>query len=361
MISLLFRYLFRNNLQVILPTLAVGTGLYLLSDLFDRLDDILEAGVPGKIAIWYFIAKIPLIISQILPAVFLLAALIQLCIMSRDRELVALQAGGVSFGAIARFFVIYGLLWGMLQLGFSQALGVAGEREASRIWQEQVRGRTPGARELLNVWFTDGNYVVHLEKVTPATGAGQGFAAYRLSDDGVHIDTVVRAHSFEGHAGAWTLHQVEVFTPADFGSNKTASLTLDLKQDATDFAVIDPGADPQRLPLWQLGDALDKLRTSGSNVEGLRTAWHMKLAYAASLVVMGLLAVAMVTWRDNIYLATGLALVCTFLFYTFFTIGSTLGQKGMISPPVAAWTADVFVAGLALLRLFFVLRPGSKR
>jgi len=360
-VTLLFRYLFRNNLQVILPTLAVGTGLYLLSDLFDRLDDILEAGVPGNVAIWYFVAKTPLIISQILPAVFLLAALIQLCLMSRDRELMALQAGGVSFGAIARFFVVYGLLWAVLQLGFSQVLGVAGERESARIWQEQVRGRTPGTRDLTNVWFTDDNHVIHLEVVTPALRKGQGFAAYGLAADGIHIDTVIRAKAFTGTAGTWKLQDVEVFSTRDFGHAKLPEMSIAIGQDPQDFAVIDPGADPQRLPLWQLGDAVEKLRTAGSNVEGLRTAWHMKLAYAASLVVMGLLAVAMVTWRDNIYLATGLALVFTFLFYTMFTIGSTLGQKGIVSPPIAAWGADILVGVVASARLLLVLRPRSLR
>lgn len=359
--TLLFRYLFKNNLQIILPTLAVGTGIYLLSDLFDRLDDILEAGIPGKLAIWYFVAKVPLIISQILPAVFLLAALIQLCIMSRERELVALQAGGISFAAIARFFVVYGLMWGCLQLGFSQVLGVSGEREASRIWQEHVRGKTPSTRVLNNVWFTDGSYVIHLDSVTPVKEQGEGFSAYHLSDDSVHVDEVIRASRFRSKDDKWLLEGVTVFTPANFGHRTLENLELPLGQDIKDFAVIDPGADPQRLPLWQLGEALNRLSSTGSNVEGLRTAWHMKLAYAASLVVMGLVAVAMISWRDNIYLDISLALVCTFLFYSMFTIGSTMGQKGILSPPVAAWGADALTAFLALARLFYVLRPGTKR
>jgi len=69
----------------------------------------------------------------------------------------------------------------------------------------------------------------------------------------------------------------------------------------------------------------------------------------------------MVTWRDNIYLATGLALVFTFLFYTMFTIGSTLGQKGIVSPPIAAWGADILVGVVASARLLLVLRPRSLR
>nr|HML48494.1 LptF/LptG family permease [Clostridia bacterium] len=194
--SLLFRYLFRNNLLLILPTLAIGTGLYILSDLFDRLDDFLEAGVSFRIAAWYFVAKTPLIVSQILPAVFLLATLAQLCLMSRGRELIALQAGGVSLGRVARALVVCGMAWAVVQLGFSQVLGVSGELEAARIWSEDVRGKTAATATLRNVWFTDGPYVVNLAEVVPAKGEGRNLAAYELSPDGQAISRVIRAATF---------------------------------------------------------------------------------------------------------------------------------------------------------------------
>ena len=43
--SLLFRYLTKNNAMILLPTLAVGIGLYVLTDLFERLDNFIEAGL----------------------------------------------------------------------------------------------------------------------------------------------------------------------------------------------------------------------------------------------------------------------------------------------------------------------------
>lgn len=330
--SLLARYLFRNNLMLILPTLAIGTGLYILSDLFDRLDDFLEAGVSFRVAAWYFAAKTPLIVSQILPAVFLLATLAQLCLMSRGRELIALQAGGISMGRIARILVLCGLVWGGMQLGFSQVLGVSGEVEAARIWSEDVRGKAEATATLRNVWFTDGAYVVSLAEVVPAQGTGRGLAAYELSADGLSILRVVRAATFTAGTGQWELRDVIEFDPSGYISTRHDALTLPLRQDVQAFLITARNADPSQLPLWQLGDAIDRLSASGSNVEGVRTAWHMKLAYAASLVVMAAVAAAIVTWRDNIYLGIGLSLIITFLFYTMFTVGGTLGQKGIVSP-----------------------------
>lgn len=355
--SLLARYLFRNNLMLILPTLAIGTGLYILSDLFDRLDDFLGSGVSFGMAAWYFVAKTPLIISQILPAVFLLATLTQLCLMSRGRELIALQAGGISLGRVARILVCCGVVWAVVQLGFSQALGVSGEVEAARIWSEEVRGKTQSTDTLYNVWFTDGPYVVNLTEVTPARKEGGGFAAYELSPDGLSITRMLRAARFTATLGNWVLFDVNQFDPTGYFSTRHDTLSLHLRQDVRAFLVTAGNTDPSRLPLWQLGSAIRRLSASGSNVEGVRTAWHMKLAYAASLVVMALVAAALVTWRDNIYLCIGLALAITFLFYTLFTVGGTLGQKGIISPPLAAWGANGLIGTIALARLAWLLKP----
>lgn len=74
----------------------------------------------------YFVVKMPLVISQILPVIFLLSTVIQLCIMARSRELTALQAGGISLGVVANSMILCGIFWGGVQLGFSEYLALPG-------------------------------------------------------------------------------------------------------------------------------------------------------------------------------------------------------------------------------------------
>ena len=237
--SLLFRYLTKNNAYILLPTLAVGVGLYILTDLFERLDNFIEADVPVSMIATYFLVKMPLVISQILPVIFLLSTVIQLCIMARSRELTALQAGGISLGVVAQSMILCGIFWSGVQLGFSEYLGVTGERESARI--------------------------------------------------------------------------------------------------------------------WQLGTAIEQLSSSGSNVENLRTAWHAKIAYAASILIMAFVATAIVSWKDNIYIAVTLALVCTFLYYALYTLGTSLGQRGLVHPFLAAWGANIIAMLCAMGRLIPVV------
>ncbi len=352
--SLLFRYLVRNNAYILLPTLGVGVGLYVLTDLFERLDNFIEADLPVSMIATYFVVKIPLIISQILPVIFLLSAVIQLCIMARNRELTALQAGGISLGVVARSMIICGIFWGCAQLGFSEYLGVNGERESARIWQEEVRKRNLATVVLKNIWFADGDWIVSLGTLNP-NFTGANFSAYKLSANGQYIEEIITAQTFSAKNAHWEAINAQILAPATYTKNTVARLALPLQQDPATFRLTNTGTKPQQLPLWQLGSAIEQLSASGSNVENLRTAWHAKIAYAASILIMAFLATAIVSWKDNIYIAVTLALVSTFLYYALYTLGTSLGQRGIISPVLAAWVANIITMLCSLARLIPVV------
>ena len=86
---LLFRYIVLHNILYVLIFLAIGTGIYVLADLFDRIDNFIEAGLSVRRCVWFYILKMPMIMAQMLAPCFFLATLAQLCIMARSRELVA--------------------------------------------------------------------------------------------------------------------------------------------------------------------------------------------------------------------------------------------------------------------------------
>ena len=357
----LSRYLLRQNMFYMLTVLAAGTALYLLSDLFDRLDDFLEAGLGLGAMAWYFVVKTPLILSQILPAVFLVAAVIQLCLMARGRELLALRSGGVSFGALARFFVVYAVFWSLVQLGFAQGIGVFGEQAASAIWAEQVRERQLENRELYNIWFKEGDTVVRMETVRPAKLQALNVTVFELTPDRGAMRRMLTARSVDARPGRWVLHEVRVLDPATFEAADEAQETLPLTQDLRSFLAIDPDTDPASLSMVKLSRVIDRLEASGSNVERLRTAWHMKWSYAFSILAMGLIALALVTLWENIYLDIALSLGVTFAYYVVFMLGVTAGQKGLLHPVLGAWLANLVFCSLAGGRLAWVIRPRPTR
>lgn len=347
--TLLFRYVFLSHARLLLLTLSVGMGLYLLVDLMERVDIFTAADTGLWLVLQYYAARLPSIIAQILSAVFLLASVITLCLMARSREATALQAGGVSPNAVACVLVLCGVFWGAAQLACSQFLGASGDAFADRIWREQVRKRTVQVRVLRKVWFTDAEWIVSLDTLRQ-DGKGSGFTAYQVSDDGLRFVTIVRGPGFRAEAGRWLVRDAVRISPDSFVSEPAQDMTLPLQQDASVFFVSDQDR-PQQLPLWLLGESIRKLRAAGSNVEALLTAWHSKLAYPASLIVMAVLAAAIVAWRSNVYLAVALSMAIIFVAYTLTLFGESIGQRGLLPPIVAAWGPNALLLVLALIGL----------
>lgn len=351
-------YVLKQNLFLMCVTLGVGTGIYLLSDLFDRLDDFIEAGLGAGTILRYFIVKMPLIFSQILPAVFLISMIIQLCVMARSKELLALRTGGLSLAWFLRFFIVYAIIWSLGQLLFSQVIGVYGEQEAFRIWKEDVRKSKLDKRVLHNIWLKDGHFVVEAEEVMPFGNRAKGVTIYEFADDNSGINRVITSESAEvKDKNGWVLENAVELSPDRFASLKYPSLSVPIKLNLKVFRVVDPGIDPAQLPMWQLDQVIEQLKESGSNVDRLITAWHSKWAYAFSLLTMALVSLALVTISENIYLNIGLGLALTFAYYAFFMIGASAGDSGLLPPFAAAWAGNILISSLALIRIGWVLIP----
>lgn len=359
-IKTLYRYLIGQNLFYLLTCLGVGMSLYLLSDIFDRLDDFLEAGVSMGTMLTYFAVKMPLILSQIMPAVFLLSVVVQISLMARSKEIMALRAGGVSFVVLVKFFVVYAVFWSLIQFAFAQFIGVYGQQAASRIWAQDVRERQLDKRELYDIWFKEGDRVITLERIRPAQDKGWDLTVYEMGEDRRTIETIITAPRVTAVPGDWELQDARVLNPDTFKYESRASMRLDIEQDLKAFLAMDPNVDPASLPMWQLASVIKRLKATGSNVEALRTSMHMRWAYAFSLLAMALVALSLSTMSENIYVNVGASLAITFIYYGIFMTGVSAGQKGLLPPVTAAWFGNILFFTLTGGWLAWKLRPAPK-
>ncbi|SNR82105.1 lipopolysaccharide export system permease protein [Humidesulfovibrio mexicanus] len=349
-------YLVRQNLFLMATCLGAGVFIYLLTDLADRLEHFLDAGLGLRQTLTYFLVKMPLILSQILPAVFLLAVVLQIGIMVRSREMMALRAGGMSMGWFIRFFVVYALVWSLGQLVFSQFIASYGEREASRIWREEVRKRQLDKRVVKNLWFREGAYIVHATEAQPTQSRVNDVTVYEFDTDSQRLERIMTAKKGLVDEHGWGLLDVWEIETRDFMSSKLLTSFIPLRQDMRSFLNADV-ADRSELPLWRLGQVIDELRESGSNVERLRTAWHGKWSYAFSIVVMALLALALCSFFENLYVNMVLSLLVVFSYYGLYVLGITTGQKGLLPPVAGAWLANTAFGLLAGMRLAWICAP----
>jgi lipopolysaccharide export system permease protein len=159
----------------------------------------------------------------------------------------------------------------------------------------------------------------------------------------------------------WRLAYPHVLDTRTFQSREARNMLLPIMQDLDALAAIEHADDRAQLPLLRLGQVIEELEESGANVEGLRTAWHGKFAYAFTILVLALAGLALSTISENVYANVGLSLLVIFTQYGAYVVGVSAGQQGALDPFVAAWAGNAAFASLACLRLVFATSSTLQR
>ena len=349
--KLLTKYIFKNHTRLILMTLGIGVSLFILIDLIEKADIFMASKKPMLYALEYYVLKMPFIVSQILPSVFLLASVIFLAIMIAAREGIALQAGGISMFTITKVLVYVGIFWAILQFVLAQLVMPLAEQKAFNLWRYDVRERIMVEQKIDNLWFIDNGYIVQVDEMTER-GKGKNLTAYKLSSDAKEIEEIIRAKNVFVEDRVWKLENVVKYNPSQFETTKENAFVLPVSQSIRFYFISTADEKPQSLSFFVLTEAIEKLKTSGSNIENLLTIWHSKITYAVMVIVFSVLAVAIISYKENIYLAVIMATVIAFISYALNVLGISLGQSGKLPPVFAAWFPCILLFLLGYLRIY---------
>jgi lipopolysaccharide export system permease protein len=261
--------------------------------------------------------------------------------MNKNRETIALQAGGIAPITMIGFILVYGLVWSCLQFGFTQFLGVAGDRTASKIWMTDVRGKNLDEQEVSNLWFNSGNYVVHMASILPSRETGTGITVYELSPDGTRIQQRIYAEKATTGENGWDLHNTEIITPGLFMVEHRESMQVPIKQALSKFNMFKRKAILAEMDIIELYQYITHMKASGSNMERVYTNFYHRFAQAFSLLVMGLIALVLTASTSNVYFSLALALMLTFLYISASSFFVTLGESEVLPPFLAAWMPNI--------------------
>lgn len=349
--SILARYLVSRHLFLLGVCLALGVGLYQLIDTVQRLDEFSSSGQGLDIILVYTLAQTPIMVSRVLPGVFLLALVVQLGLMRRSRELIVLQAGGVSPLRLAMVLLVYGLLWSGVQFAFTDYVANPCRQVAKRIWNEDIRGHDRRVREVRDVWFKRQDTLVHLERALPDERLALGVDIYRLDSQQPGAQAVIHAEQATSDGDHWRLSGVEIYEPGAFSHGLLPEMQLDVGLDLSEFTAISSGQNPRLLSAGEMAGQLVALKASGADTRRLSAMLHAKFAQAGTLVVMVLAGLAIVAVVNNIYLCVLTAMLVVFGMFSLSEVGYTLGSTGVLPPWAGAWLANLLVAPIAALRV----------
>lgn len=352
-LSIASTYLGKEFLRAFFFCLFFLWGLALLIDFFDRLDDFIRQDAPILAVVRYFFFKAPLFVSQFAPAAALTGSLLSLSLLSRNHEILALKACGISVGQIARPLLLSATILSLGVWAWGEFVVPSTFRKARFINAVEIKKKP--LKSLLNehgFWYHGENIFYRIEHFDPRTNTLSGLLAYTL-DDQFRVRSLIEATQADWHEGQWQCEGFEEKFITNSDESTGYSCNTVLKERPEDFALV--AMEAEEFSSQQLRMFIADLQRKGLDVTPYRVDLQLKSAIPLAILAMTLLGISLaVPGARQLTLATslGLALIVGFGYWFLLGLTVSLGSSGVLSPLLSAWIAN---SATCLIGVFLLL------
>lgn len=362
------RYVLRETTGMFFISVFGLVVFLLLSFILEVSYLVADYGVGIITLLRLLVLKTPWILGLALPAGCLFATIIGLGRLVYDREVMALEASGISLRRLLLPLLVFALLVG----GLDFVLFNWGVPFSEQAYQRETR----------QIVFRYGE--PHIQPETVFKGPeGQFFYVQRYdSRDGslreVWITdahgklfpfaeaavTMIYAKQGRWEGTAWSLVDGRVYGYDDEGLliYTAAFERLSVPVGQLDTDIIVRSKTPTEMGIGELSRKIAALRKSGLSANAFVVECHRKIAIPLAGVVFVLLGGSISLIFGGRSRAAGIvvSLLLVSLFWGVFLWSSTLGSRGVIYPPLASWIAHLIFGFLGIL-LFLRLDRLSSR
>lgn len=356
------RYIIREVIPPFLLSLFVFTFLLLLPPIRDRAEELIGIGIaPGEI-VRMLALLVPQSLGLTIPMAFLLGVLMALGRLSSDRETVAMQACGISFGRILAPLLLLATIvagincWIMVDL-------IPRSNLAFRELVFQVVANRAEGEVKPRIFHADDfpNLVLYVQEVLQTGGGWSNVFLADVEDPNrpviyvaergqVMVDQERRTVDVALTRG--TRHHVDPARPEDYERHAFEDLLIQVDASATFPAGgLQEGYAEMTIP--QLRE-----RASEMQADGLSPHWpimylHQKFSIPVACFVFVLLGAAfgISNRKDGRLASFALGIGVIFAYYVVMYTGEAMAMGQRVSPHLARWLPNIFlgVAGILLV------------
>jgi LPS export ABC transporter permease LptG/LPS export ABC transporter permease LptF len=373
--AILDRYIGGLYLRMLGLALASTYLIFTLLELKGLIDAVIEKKQPAILVLTYFKYFFPGVLVLTLPFASMIASVVTLTVMSRNGEVTALKAAGMSARRMCLPIVLITVvLCGLLHL-VQDRIAPETNRRAQAI-KDQLQGRsprtygwTPGGR-----WsFGTEGRLYHYRLFDPQTVRFQGLSVYRV--DLAHARILEQwfcatarwtGTGWEADKG-WYRSFADPSPDERSGTGvapgeyrrfeKEAITTFDAPDSFTrKERTLGSGDLPEQTSLRDLDEQIEGLAASGYDTTRLRVEYWQKTSSVAMplvTVLLGLPFAFKVGRRGSMY-GVGVGLVLALVFWAVAAISNALGLETILPPFLSAWAPDILFAIIGSYLLLFI-------
>ena len=347
-------YLLRRFLSYFGMMMLTFVALFEVFTFFELLDDIARHRVPFLVVVNYFRYLTPYLLYQLAPLGALVAVLTTLGVMSKNNEIVACKASGISLYRLAVPLLLAGLTLAATMIILDDVyLPYTNQRQDAL--RNQIKGKPPQTYTRPQRWiFGEGGKIYNYDLFEPGKNLLAGLTVVELSPGTFHVKRRIfanQAHWSEAQ-NVWVLESGWV---RDFRDGSVENYQKFL---ATTFSELSEPPNyfnrevlqASQLSFRQLGNYIEELHGAGFDVSALTVQWYVKIAFPLIAPVSMLLAVPY-AFRVGARGAIGgvaVGLAVGIAYFSLSRLLEAMGGVGQLPPPFAAFAPDLifYFAGM---------------
>ncbi|MCX7099772.1 MAG: LPS export ABC transporter permease LptG [Methylococcales bacterium] len=354
--DVLTSYIVREILKGAFVALVLLLTLFNLFTFSDELKDL--GGGYGLKEIFYFITLTsPRVFYELVPAAALLGSLFVLGAMANNRELIAMQAAGLSVFGIIKSTLLAGGVLAVISIVVGEFVAPACERMA-----QMVRVSARHEQVLMNakygLWLREDKKFINVRKIED-DGSLADLSIYELDgQQHLHLALYAERAVFLGKQ-EWRMKNVKT------SEISTQQVQANFKEDLLWKSTIAPNllkivvVNPNNLSLYDLASYVGFLKKNHQKSHVFELAFWGRIVNPLVTFVMLLLSVPFVIGVRRGISVGGKMMVGVVIGMGFNILDKIVGHLGLIydlNPPLMAFIPSLVALGLALFALRRVQR-----
>jgi LPS export ABC transporter permease LptG len=359
MLKLVDKYILNRFLSILIGALFAFIIVFVVVDIVENLDKFIDAKMPRRAIINYYLYTLPWFVSIALPMSTLMATFFSMGLLHKRNEITAMKSSGLSIRRIGISLLLVGFLISVVSFFLDDLIVSEGMRRKAEV-QSQYLAREFRRKHKVkkqNIFLQQSsNEHIAIDGFDYRDQRASGIYIQRFQDGRLAERLDFRHLKWDEEVQQWrgTDYHLRTFnygvdTLISLVQGQDTLLTLALRP----VDLMKMSVRPEEMRFKELQDFVTQLIRNGIDPTRWEVNMHFKVAFSMTSFIMVLFGLPLSVGRPRSSLAfgAGMSIFVIFGYYVAIKLGQSFGFKGVLDPLPSVWLPNFIFLSLGFILL----------
>lgn len=356
MLRIIDIYILKELIKPFLAGVGAFVVIMLSNQLFLFAEMIMKSGLPTAAVISLLLYSLPAIIVVTFPVGYLFSTLLVLGRLSKDSELTALRACGVSFTRVITPVLLVALAISYLGFVINEEVVPHTNHQSVEIMKDMLSNKKiPPIKEKLFNKGNDNRYF-YIERVDREKGVLEDVFVFDNTKPG--YPQVINAKTATRDSNKWSLHDgvLRKYSSAGYIGYEAKFKTMEIEVNFNNSTIFSNQKSIQELATGEAKAQIEDMKKKNVDTKSMEVDYYLKYSLPLATFFVALIAapIGIKFAKMGTYFGVAISIALVFVWYITYTICRSLGIAGTLPPLLASWVQNIVFGVVGVILLFFV-------